>query len=51
MTEKQQLIAYKILFRDPINVLKFHAKISGWNLGIEKKSGQIFLRWKSRLLM
>ena len=38
MTEKYQKIANKLLFRDPINVLKFHTKIYGWNFGIEQIS-------------
>ena len=51
MTEKYQQIANKLLFRDPINVLKLYTKITRWNLRIEQISGQIFLRWKNRFLM
>ena len=52
MAEKYQQIVNKLLFRDPVYVLKFHTKISGWNNGIEQISGQIFLPWKkTRLLM
>ena len=51
MVEKYQQIANKLLFRDPINVLKFYTKISGWNLGMEQISGQIILLWKNGLLM
>ena len=50
MAEKYKQIANKLLFKNPINVLKFHTKISGWNLGIEQISGQIFLPWKYRLV-
>ena len=43
MVEKYQQIANKLLLiRDQNNVLKFHIKISGWNLGIEQISFEIF---------
>ena len=51
MAEKYQQIVNKLLFKDPINVLKFHTKIYGWNLVIEQISGPIFLLWKNGLLM
>ena len=51
MAENYQQITNKLLFRDSINALKFHTKISVWNLGIEQISDQIFFPWKNRLLM